>query len=155
MATYDFPHQGRAQTARWMYFLAENYADDLGPLARMPLLDFHSFVAALPYESDDRAWGDPFREVVARPSYILEMLKNQQVAGIDCKKKAILLGAWATRNGVPWELVAMSERPDKEIHHVFPVFRMGEKWVNMDATYNRHALGAAKPEMTHAERLVR
>lgn len=155
MATYDFPHQGRAQTARWMYFLSENYADDLGELARLPLLDFHEMVSRMPYASDDLAWGDPFREVVARPGYILQMLKNQQVRGVDCKKKAILLGAWATRNGVPWELVAMSERPDKEIHHVFPLLRIGRQWVNADATYARHAFGAAKPEMTHAERLAR
>jgi len=155
MATYDFPHQGRAQTGRWMYHLAEKYADDLGALGRMPLMEFHSLVRNIPYASDDRAWGDPLREVVARPAYILEMLKSQRVTGIDCKKKAILQGAWATSNGVPWELVAMSERPDKEIHHVFPLFRLGGKWVNMDATYARHTLGAAKPEMTHAERLYR
>jgi len=49
----------------------------------------------------------------------------------------------------------MSERPDKEVHHVFPVLCIGGKWVNADATYNRHQLGAAKPEMTYAERLAR
>lgn len=155
MPIVDFPHQGRAQTARWMYFLAEKYAPDLGELARLPLIDFHSMVAAMPYANDNRAWGDPLREVVARPAYILQMLKNQQVAGVDCKKKAILLGAWSTLNGVPWELVAMSERPDKEVHHVFPVLCIGGKWVNADATYSRHQLGAAKPEMTYAERLAR
>lgn len=155
MATYDFPHSGRAQTARWMYHLAEKFAGDIGHLAQLPLMDMHAFVGSLPYASDDRAWGDPFREVVARPRYLLEMLKNGEISGIDCKKKAILLGAWATRNGIPWELIAMSERPDKEIHHVFPLLGLGGTWVNADATYSRYRLGAAKPEMTNAERLFR
>lgn len=155
MATYDFPHKGRAQTARWMYLLAEKFAGDLGPLAQMSLPKFHDFVARLPYRNDETAWGDPFREVVARPGYILDMVKNDQIQGIDCKKKAILIGAWSKLNGLPWELVAMSEQRDKEIHHVFPLVGLDGEWVNADATYSRMRLGAAKPEMTYAERLSR
>jgi hypothetical protein len=155
MATYDFPHKGRAQTARWMYLLAEKFAGDIGDLGRLPLVDMHKLVGDMPYKSDDRAWRDPFREVVARPKYILEMLKNKEIGGIDCKKKAILLGSWATLNGIPWELIAMSERPDKEIHHVFPLLGMGGNWVNADATYAKYQLGGPKPEITNAERLFR
>ncbi len=155
MATYDFPHKGRAQTARWMYGLAELFAGDIGDLASLSLPEYHTFVARLPYRNDQTAWGDPFREVVARPGYILEMAKNDQIQGIDCKKKAILIGAWSHLNGIPWELVAMSEQPDREIHHVFPIIGLSGSWVNADATYARYQLGEAKPQMTNAERLGR
>ena len=155
MATYDFPHKGRAQTARWMYLLAEKFAGDIGELASLSLPEYHTFVAQLPYRNDEIAWGDPFREVVARPGYILQMAKNDQIRGIDCKKKAILIGAWCTQNAVPWELMAMSEQPDREIHHVFPIVGLADSWINADATYARYRLGAAKPELTNAERLAR
>ncbi len=155
MATYDFPHRGRAQTARFMYWLAEKFAGDLGNLSRMSLPEFHAFVARLPYRNDEMAYGDPYREVVARPGYILDMAKNDQIQGIDCKKKAILIGAWSKLNGLPWELVAMSEQPNKEVHHVFPLVGLGDQWVNADATYSRNQLGAPKPEITFAERLAR
>lgn len=155
MATFDFPHKGRAQTARWMYLLAEKFAGDIGPLASLSLPEYHALIARLPYRNDQNAWGDPFREVVARPGFVLQMAQNDQIQGVDCKKKAILIGAWSHLNGVPWELVAMSEQPDKEIHHVFPIVGVGDAWVNADATYNGYRLGAPKPEMTFAERLAR
>ncbi len=155
MATFDFPHKGRAQTARWMYYLAEKFAGDLGPLGQMSLPEFHRYVANLPYRNDEIAWGDPFREVVARPGYILQMAGSPNIRGVDCKKKAILIGAWSKLNGLPWELVAMSEQPDKEVHHVFPLVGVAGKWLNADATYAKNQLGAAKPEMTYAERLSR
>lgn len=155
MSTYDFPHKGREQTARWMYYLAETFAGDIGQLAGLSLPDYHRFVSQLPYKNDETAWGDRFREVVARPGYVLQMAQNDQIHGVDCKKKAILIGAWSQLNGLPWKLVAMSEQPDKEIHHVFPLVAVGDRWLNADATYARNALGAPKPELTFAEWLNR
>lgn len=152
MAVYDFPHKGRAQTARWMYGLAQIFKNDIGDLALMPFDQYFDFIRGGPYANDEIAWGDPEREVLARPAYLL---KWQRFPGLDCKKKAIMIGAWAERNRVPWELIGMSERADKEIHHVFPVLWDGEKWVNADATYPRYFLGQAKPEMTAAERFAR
>lgn len=152
MPTFDFPHKGRQNTAKWMYYLAEKYAGDIGNLAAMPLENYHTYLRAIPYADDIKAWGDPFREVVARPLYLL---KWQRFPGLDCKKKAIMAGAWAERNRIPWRLVAMSETADKEIHHVFPILLIGKKWVNADATYPRNFLGAPKPEMTYAEILPR
>ncbi len=49
----------------------------------------------------------------------------------------------------------MSEQANKEVHHVFPLVGIGQEWVNADATYLRNQLGAAKPEITYAERLAR
>ncbi len=155
MSTYDFPHRGRQQTARWMYLLAKHFAGDIGQLAGLSLPEYHDFVRKLPYKNDETAWGDPFREVVARPGYIFGMVQNDQISGIDCKKKAILIGAWSHLNGVPWEFVAMSEQPNKEVHHVFPIVGIGDQWVNADATFAGLQLGAPKPEMTYAERLSR
>lgn len=155
MATYDFPHKGRADTGRWMYYLAEKYAGDVAALGALSLPEYFRLVSNMPYKNDETAFRDPFREVVARPAFILQMAQNDRIGGIDCKKKAILIGAWSQLNGLPWELVAMSEQPDKEIHHVFPLVLLGNKWINADATYPRYRLGAPKPEMTFAERLCR
>lgn len=152
MAVYDFPHKGREETARFMYWLAKTFKSDLGTLAGLSFPDFFDYVRAGPYASDDVAWGDPDREVVARPGFLLDW---RDKIGLDCKKKAILIGAWAESNAVPWELIAMSEQPDKEIHHVFPLILSGNQWVISDATYPRYQLGAPKPEMTTAERLFR
>jgi len=138
-----------------MYYLAEKFAGDMAPYARFSLPQIHQLVASIPYKSDPAAWQDPFREVVARPAFVLEMARNDQIGGIDCKKKAILIGAWSKLNGLPWELVAMSEQPDKEIHHVFPLVGLSGQWVNADATYAAYRLGAPKPEMTAAELLER
>ncbi len=155
MATYDFPHKGREDTGRWMYRLVDTFAGDIGSLAGLSLPQYHRFVANIPYKNDEHAFGDPLREVVARPRDILAMAQNDQNQGVDCKKKAILIGAWSQLNGFPWKLVAMSEQRDKEIHHVFPLVAVGGEWLNADATYARNQLGAPKPELTYAEYLKR
>jgi len=155
MNTYDFPHRGRAQTARMMYSLAENFAGDLGQMGKMPFISYWNRVRAIPYISDDQLFKDPTRELLGRPAALFGLLENGRIPGLDCKKKAILLGSWAEYNKVPWRLVGMSEKPDQEIHHVFPLVFDGRAWVNADATYPTYKLGAAKPEMTYAEIFAR
>lgn len=149
---YHFPHRGRENVGRWMYWLSKCFNSDLGALSQLPFSDFYHKIWSIPYISDDLLLLDPYTEVVARPGLLLTWAATP---GLDCKKRAILIGAWCEANNVPWELVAMSERPDKEIHHVFPLVLIGDQWVNADATYSYHQLGAAKPELTYAERLLR
>lgn len=87
-------------------------------------------VRKIPYRRDD----SPI-EVVARPKYLIE----RAAGGLDCKKKAVLLGAWLNANGFQplkdWRFVAMSSKPSGQIHHVFPQVNMAGEWKNADATY--------------------
>lgn len=142
---YDFPHKGREDTARKMYALAQIFKADLGALAGLPFPSFHAYLRKIPYISDEQAYGNPMLEVLGRPGYLVAWAG---FPGLDCKKKAILTGAWAENNGIPWKLIGMSERKDKEIHHVFPVLWNGTAWVNVDATYPNFQIGAPKPGMT-------
>lgn len=105
------------------------------PFSRLSLPEVHKIVRSIPYKRDTAPV-----EVVGRPARLL----NGDFAGLDCKKKAILIGAWAKRNYVPWRFVASSRRPDRRYHHVFPQLRIAGEWVNADATYSRMRLGEVK-----------
>jgi hypothetical protein len=109
------------------------YVQDKGrsvSLADLPLTRFYNLVRKIPYRRDD----NPV-EVVARPRYLIERARG----GLDCKKKATLLGAWFNANGYKpmkdWRFVAMSSKPSGAIHHVFPQVNMSGTWRNADATY--------------------
>jgi len=124
-----------------MYRLIERFHKDLGALAAMPLEKFFDYVKKIPYQRDTRG-----REVVARPGLLLK-----EFPSLDCKKKAILICAWARCNGIPFRLVACSERPDKKIHHVFPQIKNSGRLCNADATYSKYVLGQSKNRVTRAE----
>jgi hypothetical protein len=134
------PLHDRRQTGRRMYALAalsgdlsSIYIHDKSrpvPLSRLPLPRFYNLVRRIPYRRDD----NPV-EVVARPKYLIERARG----GLDCKKKAVLLGAWFNANGYrplkDWRFVAMSSKPSGSIHHVFPQINLSGEWRNADATY--------------------
>lgn len=105
-------------------------------LSSLSLPEIHSVVKNIPYKKDT----EPV-EVIARPA---RLLNGEFYSGIDCKKKAIIIGAWAKKNGVPYRLIASSRRPDRKYHHVFPQVRIGGAWVNTDATYKNMRLGENK-----------
>lgn len=147
-------HRGKELTGRYMYHFAEDFADDLGFGAAMPFARWHAKVGAIPYQSDDEIFPPDENgviEVVARPAYLLNA---SMWPAIDCKKKAILIGAWCAANNVPFVFVASSEYPSREIHHVFPVVKMGNAWVTADATFPGYRIGQAYP-ITKAEELQR
>lgn len=137
----------RAQSGKAIYRMAKKYYSDLGGMADTTLNQFYDFVRQIPYVED--AYGE---EVIARP---LWLLSEKIFPGSDCKKKAVLMGAWAEAHGVPWRLIAVSERPDKMIHHVFPQFKIRGLWENVDATYPEYRLFEAKPQVTAGEELLR
>lgn len=138
------PLVDKRQTGRAMHRLVDRFAGDLRgvyvrgyrqPLARWPLPAYHDFVKHIPYRIDERP-----REVVARPSLLLGAIRF----GADCKKKNVLMCSWAKCNRVPYRILASSNRPDRRITHTYPQFRIGGEWVNVDATYAWHKLGAPK-----------
>lgn len=144
--------RSRTQTGKAIY-KAARYWKDLGTLLDTTLEDFYSFVRKIRYVEDTKD------EVVSRPKYILT--SDYGFKGIDCKKKAVLLMSWLLAHGYKpgktVRLVAVSERPDKKIHHVFIQCKIDGprgKWKNIDATYKDYRLFQAKPEVTDGEELL-
>lgn len=144
-------HEGKELTGRQMYHLAETYARDLDGLENLPFPDFYDRVKSIPYESDDERFPGVVLEVVARPKYLLD---RNVFPRLDCKKKSILIGAWATANGCPFSFLAVSELPSKEVHHVFPIINYGEGWKTADATFPDFEIGQKFP-LTYFEELKR
>ncbi len=137
-----------------MYRFSEDYADDLGFNSSLPFDVWHARVCAIPYRSDDEIFPvseNGVVEVVARPAYLLD---PSIWPALDCKKKAILVGAWCKKNNVPYVYVASSEYPSREIHHVLPVIFDGNRWVTADATLPGYKIGQGFP-VTRVEELQR
>ena len=137
--------ESRAQSGESIYKSALFY-NDLGNLLDTSLTQFFNFVKDIPYKEDS----DP-NEIVSRPKWLLD---KKLFPGLDCKKKATLMGAWFNAHGVPWRLVAISERPDKQIHHVFVQALLEGKWKNVDPTYSDFKLFEPKKAATYGEILT-
>ena len=141
------PLISKEQTGRKMRALVGRFARDLDsvyvrvgrrrcPFSALTAAQVHKVVREIPYRRDTAPV-----EVVARPA---RLLNGEFYSGLDCKKKAQLLAAWAIRNHLPYRFVASSRRPDRRFHHVFPQIRFGREWVNMDATYRYMRPGSRK-----------
>lgn len=141
-------HDGKEGAGRQMYALARRFCADLGSLGGAGAQEFFEFVRRIPYVADDVRFPDRVIELLGRPRHLLD---RRIFPALDCKKKSLLIGAWAERNGVPYRFVAVSHSPTKRIHHVFPQLDLGNGWVNADATFG--PLGAPQPA-TYAEVLI-
>ena len=130
----------KSQTAKEMYRIIEKYWRDLKrfsvtvnkrnvPLTELTIEQFFNFLRKIPYTKDVK----PI-EVVARPRYLL----NAAMAGLDCKKKSILMASYLRSNGHNYRLVGSSNRRNKNIHHVFPQVLTKGGWQNLDATYPQY-----------------
>ncbi len=123
-----------------MYNMAAAFHGDVAPLSVLSLPEYFDIVRKIRYQRDPK-----HKEVTARPGIIL---KNMDAA--DCKKKAILMGAYFEEHGIPYRYIACSQRPDRQIHHVFTQAKMGGEWRNVDPTYARYRLFEPK-RLTRAE----
>lgn len=112
--------------------------NDLGGAALMPLPSFFDGVRKIPYQRDQKG-----RETVARPALLL-----REFPALDCKKKAILMGAFLAAKKIPFRFIAVSESPTKKFHHVFVLARVAGKWRPVDATYSKYKLFEKKPRVT-------
>ena len=147
-----YPHRGKEFTGKWIYEYAEKYKNDIGDLKNADILDYFNLVRNIPYVNDPELFRREYTELVARPGFCLQADK------LDCKKKACLIGAYCECNNFPYILVSCSEKPDKEIHHVFPAVCLDgkkKKYINFDATYPNMYIGQPKTFLTFAEILPR
>ena len=151
------PLKNRFQTARRIKHLIEQFYLDLQlcfvvknnrqiPLSKLTLQEFFNFVKQIPYRKDPQ----PI-EIVARPYYII---KHRNL-GMDCKKKAVLLGSFLRLKNYKYRAIGSSTRPDKQIHHIYMELydpKM-EAWRPVDATYNKpeYALFKKNPDETYKE----
>lgn len=130
---------GKRQTADRMYRIVDRYYTDLFrsgtmidgvfvPLVCFPLVALFSLVSNIPYSQDVKPV-----EVVSRPAVSLAV---GPTAGLDCKKKSIIMASWCRAHGVPFRFMSVSTRPGGEIHHVFCQAYVSGAWRNIDPTYN-------------------
>lgn len=143
------PHRGKDATMAEMVRMVKSYPEDLAALfgRGVGLYPFFDAVKAVPYGEDLALYGRGDSELVARPSYLMD---RKLFPRLDCKKKAILICAWAEYHGVPWKLVAVCENGSGDAHHVFPQLKMKSGWTNADATFPGYKFGEPKPNITHA-----
>ena len=137
--------EDRIQSGDRIYESAK-YFQDLGKYLDLGLNDFFNFVRTIPYKEDTNGI-----EVTSRPKYLIT---QKPFKGLDCKKKAILMGAWFNAHNIPWRLVAVSERDDNEIHHVFTQAQLEGEWRNVDPTYSDFKIFEGKPAVTYGELLL-
>jgi hypothetical protein len=141
----------KEQTGREMHRMVKRTAKDLEEItffdndmilsgSDLSLIKWFNYVKTIPYRKDI----SPI-EVIARPKLATEIK-----AGLDCKKKAILIAAWCFQNKVPFRFVASSKRADKVCTHVFVQALIKSEWINLDATYEWYKIGQKK-KVTHAE----
>jgi hypothetical protein len=140
------PLRNRKQTSDEIKRIASTYDKDLDniklrvngrivPVSQLPLEDYFDFVRKLPYKRDK----EPI-ERVGRPAWIMENIG----AGIDCKKKSVLMASYFHYHRTPYRLVGSSRRPDKQIHHIFTQMLHNGEWINMDATYSNYKIAQVK-----------
>lgn len=130
----------KRQTGREMYRMIDSYHNDLErflvkrsgrlvPVTSLSLFEFFDLVRKIPYRRDIHNI-----EVVARPEKIL----RSSDAGMDCKKKSVLMSSYCRSVNIPFRLIASSRRSDGRIHHVFPQAKISGRWRNIDATYSHY-----------------
>lgn len=130
--------KSKEQTGNKMYYLVNKYHNDLRkvkvkkndkikPLLKLSLIEYFNFIKLIPYKRDIK----PI-EVIGRPKVLL---KNRQ-KGLDCKKKAILIGAYLKNKNIPYRFMSTSKLLSGKIHHVFPQINLDGSWKNLDATYS-------------------
>lgn len=128
------------QTSKWMEFLIRRHNADVAPFDDWEFYDFYVYVRQLPYIDD----GDD--EQLSRPKYTLPLPqatggkilkfpgKEAETADFrDCDDKAIIIGCWLYRQGIPFRIIACSYKAKDEIHHC--ILQTQNPRMFVDATY--------------------
>lgn len=111
------------QTGATMGRLAKEYALDAIELASLSLEELHALILSWPYKADPKGL-----EWVQRPKYTIDGSGPCR----DCDDRAVVVGAWAELNGLPYRFVAVGTGATP--HHVFAQVWVGD-WITVDATY--------------------
>jgi len=96
---------------------------------------FYTRVCNLKYIEDSEVGSGEY-ERLWRAKWIMERLE-----GADCKKKSILIASFCNLHGIPVRFIVMSNRRDKQPHHIYTEVKLKGRWVVADATYPQNRLG--------------
>jgi hypothetical protein len=121
------------ETGAEMERLLRDYNGDVAFADNWLFIDFYHYVRDLPYIEDPTE-----SEALARPAISL----SSKAPFRDCDDKALAMGCWLYRHGIPFRFIACSYEPELEVHHCAVqlgnyVNREGMdfKGVVVDATY--------------------
>lgn len=119
-------------TGALMVRLASKYFKDVSAFAGMTPNAFFDYVKKIPYNRD------PVQtEFLQRPFYTIAGNRP----GGDCDDKAIVSGAYAICNGIPFRFKAMGRYIDKPLHHVATDLFLNGSWTHFDPTYSDQVFG--------------
>ncbi|MGD9581806.1 MAG: transglutaminase-like domain-containing protein [Vampirovibrionia bacterium] len=105
--------------------LSTKYSSDIGNLKNFTLKEFFKFVSCnIRYQKDPKDY-----QVIMRPKITLEKGFG------DCDDKTVLCLAYFIENKISCGYSVVSQRIDKELHHIFPIFKLNGKLYDFDATY--------------------
>ena len=147
------PLTSKDTTAAEIADLIESFHTDLdlvlttGPggkqvkMSTLTLPKYFDLVKNIPYRRDP---SNPPVEVIARPYYLFKYAR----LGLDCKKKAVAIGAWLRYHLIPFRLIGSSQRKDKKVHHIYCEALVNGTWKPVDATYARYRLYQPKTDLT-------
>lgn len=149
MRVKDVPLRSRRQTAKDIYNVARKHWPDLLEFKEWNLQQFYDFIHAIPFVSDDvyDTETDHF-ELVPRPGYLLD---RDYFPFLDCKKKTVLLSAFAEMQGWDWILCGSSETEGVDPHHIFLLVWDGDDWLPVDANQPEDYLFKPKFEIVESE----
>jgi hypothetical protein len=126
------------QTGAEMVRLVKTYHEDVAPFDNLTLSEYYSLIKKIPYRLDPQTM-----EYVQRPKYSIGSW--QLNTPCDCDDKAICIGAWLYRKGIPFQFLAVSLRADKKLHHATLRAKINGEWKIIDATYPKNVLFKTKP----------
>jgi transglutaminase-like putative cysteine protease len=115
-----------------MVRLASRYFQDVASFAGMTPNSFFDYVKKIPYNRDPHQ-----TEFLQRPYYTIAGNRP----GGDCDDKAIVSGAYAVCNNIPFRFKAMGRYNDKPLHHVATDLFLNGNWVHFDPTYVDQVFG--------------
>ena len=115
-----------SETLKQIERLSVTYKKDMESYSFLTIADFFLFMSRkINYISD------PVNaELVMRPAILLHR------GGGDCDDKTVACLAWFMNKNISCGYALVSERPDREFHHIFPVFIDKGKTTDFDCTYN-------------------
>ncbi len=118
--------------------LSIQYSSDVKNIKDVDIITFYDIVS-----KKIKYVPDPVNaELLCRPAITLK-----KGCG-DCDDKTILCLAYFIENKIKCGYSIVSERPDKEYHHIFPFIVLSGKVYDFDATYNTSKLGVTKNNFT-------
>ena len=94
------------------------------------MTDFFYLVSNIPYQPDP-----PGYEQLQRPAVTLKLNYG------DCDDKAILFGSFCVFRNITSGVSIVSEKPDKNFHHVFNFIIFNGNIIDMDCTYQNSQPG--------------